>query len=106
MVDREGRIVSMPHARFLWSLGVPVRPDHLYRVTAEYDNTSGQTIEGGAMGALGGVVVPDDGARWPGVDPDSPELKLDWRLVHTGNPGGHDHGHMHMHMPPATSGTH
>jgi hypothetical protein len=100
VLDREGRVVSMPSARFLWSLGVPVRPDHVYRVTAEYDNTSGQTIPGGAMGALGGVIVPDDLARWPGVDRNSPELKLDWHLVHTGNQGGHSH----MHMAPATGG--
>jgi hypothetical protein len=100
-LDREGRVVAMPSARFLWTLGVPLRPDHVYRVTAEYDNTSGQTIPGGAMGALGGVLVPDDPSRWPGVDPSSPELKLDWRLVHTGNQSGH--GHVHA---PAASGTH
>jgi hypothetical protein len=95
VVDREGRIVSMPTARFLWTLGVPVRPDHVYRVTAEYDNTSGETIPGGAMGALGGILVPDAPARWPAVDPNSPELKLDWHLVHTGNQGGHMHMQMH-----------
>ena len=106
MVDHEGRIVSMPVARFLWTLGVPMRPDHLYRVTAEYDNTSGQTIPGGAMGALAGLFVPDAPARWPAVDPGSPELKLDWRLVHTGNQGGHDHEQGHAHAPPATHGTH
>jgi hypothetical protein len=106
VVDGEGRVVSMPIARFLWSLGVPVRPDHVYRVTAEYDNTSGQTIPGGAMGALAGLIVPDDPARWPRVDPGSPELKLDWRLVHTGNQDGHGHDHEHMHAPPASSGTH
>lgn len=95
VVGRDGEIAAMPHARFLWKLGIPVRPDHVYRVTAEYDNTSGETIPGGAMGALGGVVVPDDPARWPAVDRNSPELKLDWHLVHTGNQGGH----MHMQMP-------
>jgi len=106
VLDAEGQVVSMPSARFIWTLGVPVRPDHLYRVTAEYDNTSGETIPGGAMGAFGGVIVPDDPARWPVVDPDSPELKLDWRLVHAGNPGGHGHGHEHdhMHMHPGASG--
>lgn len=92
VVDRNGQVVAMPHARFIWKLGVPVYPDHLYRVTAEYDNTSGRTIPGGAMGTLGGVVVPDDLARWPAIDPNSAELKLDWRLVHAGNQGGHGHG--------------
>jgi hypothetical protein len=95
VVDGVGQVVSMPFGRFLWTLGVPVRPDHLYRVTAEYDNPTGETIPGGAMGALGGVFVPDDPSRLPGVDPSSPELRLDWRLVHTGNPTGHDHAHMH-----------
>jgi hypothetical protein len=103
VVDGEGRIVSMPRARFLWTRGVHVRPDHVYRLTAEYDNTSGRMIPGGAMGALAGLIVPDDPARWPRVDPGSPELKLDWRLVHTGN-RGHQHGHAHP--PSSTGGTH
>jgi hypothetical protein len=48
------------------------------------------------MGALAGLIVPDHPARWPRVDPGSPELKLDWRLVHTG----------HAHSPSSTGGTH
>jgi hypothetical protein len=98
VVGPDGEVAAMPHAGFIWKLGVPVRPDHVYRVTAEYDNTSGRTIPGGAMGVLGGILVPDDPARWPAVDPDSPELKLDRHLVHTGNQGGH----MHMQMPAAS----
>jgi hypothetical protein len=31
----------MPATRFVWRLGVPVRPDHVYRITAEYDNPTG-----------------------------------------------------------------
>jgi hypothetical protein len=97
VVGRDGEVTAMPHAEFVWKLGVPVRPDHVYRVTAEYDNTSGRTIPGGAMGALAGILVPDDPARWPAVDRNDPELKLDWHLVHTGNQGGH----VHMQMPGA-----
>ncbi|MFL5381532.1 MAG: hypothetical protein ACJ8GN_03335 [Longimicrobiaceae bacterium] len=104
VLGRDGEIAAMPHARFLWKLGIPVRPGHLYRVTAEYDNNSGKTIPGGAMGTVGGVLVPDDASRWPAVDRDSPELKLDWHLVHTGNQGGHMH--MHAEAAPAAGQDH
>jgi hypothetical protein len=103
-VDRTGQIVGVPQTLFIWRLGIPVYPDHLYRVTAEYNNTSGETIPGGAMGTLGGAVIPDDASKWPAIDPNNPELRLDWHLVHTGNPGGHGHGghgQMHMHVPAA-----
>jgi hypothetical protein len=105
--DRNGEVVGMTMSRFIWRLGLPVRPDHVYRIVAEYDNTSGETIPGGAMGALGGVVVAEDELRWPAVDRESPVLRMDWHLVHTGNQDG---GHMHMHgsmpgmqMPAAES---
>jgi hypothetical protein len=89
----DGSVIAMTSTRYLWRMGVPLRPDHVYRVVAEYNNTSGAVIPGGAMGALGGVVVPGAEGRWPGVDPANPELRLDWQLVHTGNPGGHGHAH-------------
>jgi hypothetical protein len=101
-VDRDGQVVAMPATKFIWQLGVPVRPDHVYRLTAEYFNPTGDTIPGGAMGALGGAVVPDGDARWPVVDRNDPQLKLDWHLVHTGNQGGH----MHMHMEGSPSHDH
>ena len=91
-VDRDGEVTSMPTTRFLMRLGVPVRPDHVYRLVAEYDNPTGQTIPAGGMGAFGGVVIPDDEGRWPRRDPNNAEAKLDWHLVHTGNPNGHSHG--------------
>jgi hypothetical protein len=101
-LDRDGEVVGMPATMFIWQLGVAVRPDHVYRITAEYFNPTGDTIPGGAMGALGGAVVPDGGARWPAVDRNDPQLKLDWHLVHTGNQGGH----MHMQMGGAPSHDH
>jgi hypothetical protein len=94
-LDRDGQVVGMPATKFIWQLGVPLRPDHVYRITAEYNNPTGDTIPGGAMGALGGAFIPDGGARWPGVDRNNAELKLDWHLVHTGNQGGHMHMQMH-----------
>jgi hypothetical protein len=106
----DGEVVAMESSRFLWRLGIPVRPDHVYRVVADYNNTSGATIPGGAMGALGGVLVPEDAGRWPAVDPAHPELRLDWRLVHSGYPAQHHHGQAaaaghHAHGMPGMEGT-
>lgn len=101
VLDAQGEIVGMPTKKFIWSLGVPVSPDHVYRLTAFYDNPTGQVIPSGAMGALGGVILPSDERRWPGVDRNHPELKLDWHLVHTGNQDGHGGGH---HGAPASGG--
>lgn len=99
-VDRAGEVVSMPTRKFLWTLGVPVTPQHLYRLTAEYDNPTHDTIPDGAMGALGGVFIPASEASWPAVDRNDPELKLDWHLVHTGNQGPAMHLHGHGHAMP------
>src|SRR6266542_468040 len=91
-VGKDGQIVAMPMTKFITRLGVPIRPDHIYRVTAEYNNTSGGPIIGGAMGAMGGVFIPSHSSRWPPVDPNDPALKLDWELVHTIGGEGHVHG--------------
>jgi hypothetical protein len=97
-LDEDGEIAGMPTTKFLWSLGVPVRADHVYRVTADYVNPTGEMIPGGAMGALGGVFIPSRDARWPGIDTQHPELRRDWWFVHNGNQdggmmGGHGGGH-------------
>jgi hypothetical protein len=101
-IDREGRIIGMPQSMFVWRLGIPVRPDHRYRLTVEYDNPTGRTIPGGAMGTLGGAVIPDDPTQWPGIDRNHPELKLDWHFVHTGNQNGHGGG-AHAHGQAASA---
>lgn len=94
-----GEVLRMPTRTFL--RGVPVRPDHRYRLTAFYENPTGRTIPAGGMGAAGGAVIPDDPARWPGVDRRSAEYQLDLRAnstdpaAHTndmqGMPGMHHH---------------
>jgi len=82
----DGEVVRMPTHTFL--RGVPVRPDHLYRLTAVYDNPTGRTIPGGGMGAAGGAVIPADPARWPAVDARSREFQLDLRANST-DPAAH-----------------
>ena len=86
-VDTLGNVVGMPRKYFLWRLGVQLDPSHTYRLTAEYDNPTGETIEEGAMGTLGGVFVPDDRAEWPEVDPDHPEYVEDVKVTFARNSG-------------------
>jgi hypothetical protein len=61
-----GEVVGMPIHYFL-PLGVRLAPDHLYRITAEYDNPTGKVLEDGGMGAIGGIVLLEDGSAWPSV---------------------------------------
>ncbi|MFW6040130.1 MAG: hypothetical protein ACOC9N_03540 [Gemmatimonadota bacterium] len=94
--DERGDVLGMPTKTFWWTLGERIRPDHVYRLTAIYDNPTGRMIEHGAMGALGGIVLPSGDAEWPAADRDHPEYRLDVRLVTEGAygpdaPGHHDH---------------
>jgi hypothetical protein len=75
--DSRGEITGMPTTTYWWRLGIPVHPDHIYRLTAVYDNPTGAMIRDGAMGAFGGVFHPDDIGAWPVVDRSTPEYQRD-----------------------------
>jgi hypothetical protein len=75
VIDSTGAIVAMP--RKFYKFGIHLDPKHVYRLTAEYDNPTGEPIEEGAMGTLGGAFIPDDRATWPNVDRENPEYKKD-----------------------------
>jgi hypothetical protein len=79
VTDSTGNPVDMPVKKFWWRLGLPIRPDHTYRLTAIYDNPTGHVIPDGAMGALGGVILPDDGSQWPAVNRADSTYQLDKR---------------------------
>jgi hypothetical protein len=68
ILDEAGELAGMPQSRLWWRLGLPVHDDHVYRLTAVYDNPTGARIPEGGMGALGGIIVPADDATWPAVD--------------------------------------
>jgi hypothetical protein len=89
VLDGSGNVVGMPKQHFIWKLGIPLRADHTYRLTAVYDNPTGRTLPGGGMGALGGVMVPDDRRPWPSVDRLHPEYQADLKVTYEGAPGGH-----------------
>lgn len=88
----QGEVLSMP-LRYFLPFGVPLAPDHVYRLTAAYDNPTGRVLVDGGMGALGGIVVPAAGSVWPGVARGDSVYQRDvW--VTTG-PGSSHHGHGH-----------
>jgi hypothetical protein len=66
-VDSTGKVVSIPIGRlYRWNrLGAPVRTDHVYRVSVEYDNPTDQVIPQGGMGVIGGLMVPENPDAWP-----------------------------------------
>ena len=74
----DGGILEVPYDRFVWSKGPALRPDHIYRVTAVYDNPTGETIPDGGMGTVGGAFVPEE--PWPVVDRQAEEYV--WYLNH------------------------
>jgi len=84
--DSTGEVLDMPVKLFAWSLGKPIRPDHLYRLTAVYDNPEPRTIPDGGMGVLGGVVALSRRARWPAVDRTHPEYVRDLQSILAGSP--------------------
>lgn len=95
VIDETGEVIAMPKSLFPGRFGIYLDPSHTYRLTAEYDNPTGELIPLGAMGALGGVFKPARGHEWPAPQPDHPEFLLDVQLVTSGDGyGSHDHGAM------------
>jgi hypothetical protein len=58
-------------------LGVAIDPEHVYRVTVDYDNPGTETITAGGMGVVAGVFMPSGSAGWPLVDTSDPLYQLD-----------------------------
>jgi hypothetical protein len=56
--DEKGHLLSMPIANFAGQGGVPLGKGEEIKVTATYDNVSGQPIPKGAMGMVVGYFLP------------------------------------------------
>ncbi|HEY8470697.1 MAG TPA: hypothetical protein VIL18_13685 [Longimicrobiales bacterium] len=96
-VDEDGNVIGMPTRLFLGRFGIPLRTDHVYRLTAIYDNPTGETLPDAAMGTLGGIVAPSRDTKWPGVDRRHPDYLLDWDLLRDASYGSPDAGGHHHH---------
>ncbi len=105
-VDATGEVTDIPSTGYWWRFGVPLRPDHVYRATAVYDNPTGQWIPDGAMGALGGVFLPDKMATWPAVDRTTAEYQRDVQSTNQGGMNMDDMDMHEMHQMPATPSAH
>lgn len=75
VVEESGSIDHVPQGHLYRSLGVPITPDHAYRVSVTYENPTGDTIPRGGMGVVGGVFLPD--GPWPEADRGDPLYVLD-----------------------------
>ncbi len=95
--DSAGLLLGMPRKYYgVRGDGLKLTAGRKYRVRAEYDNPTGKMIPNGAMGLLAGAFVPDDYAKWPALNPDDPDIKLDMATLELiGRPSGEmDHEHM------------
>jgi hypothetical protein len=79
VTNERGELVSVPVGEFWRRLGVPIRPEHTYRVTVVYENPTGDTIYGGGMGVVGGVFLPKEPEAWPAPDFEDPIYTADLR---------------------------
>ena len=91
--DSTGEIVGMPIDKFFLTFGIPIYPDHVYRLTAVYENPTGAPIADGGMGALGGAFFPTN-KSWPSIDRSSQDYLTDARLSYRV-----DDEMSHHHMP-------
>ncbi len=86
----DGTVLEIPHDVFVWSRGPRVESDRTDRVTAIYDNPTGDMIPDGGMGTLGGVIVLEE--PWPHVDRQAAEHVWDLnREAGSAPPPEHEH---------------
>ena len=87
-------------SRKVYFFGKPIRADHVYRITAIYNNPTDQTVPG-AMGKIGGVFLPDSGAVMPPADRADADYVRDWEAM-----VNHQHEMEHMRAAEQTTSGH
>jgi hypothetical protein len=98
--DPDGRVRSMERHLFgVWGEGLKLKADHRYRVVAEYDNPTSETLTKGAMGSIVGIFAPTRLANWPSVQPTDSAYQRDLRFLARRGASSMDM-HMHMKMAP------
>lgn len=93
-----GEASTVPIAKFfgLKGIGLPITPEHRYRVRVIYENSTGRSIPSGGMGVIAGIFMPDRKAVWPATNPSDSLYQQDLRhFKRTGKPtapASHSHG--------------
>ena len=65
--DSTGAVMDVRRSEFD-KRAVKIHADHTYRVTATYNNPTGQPIARGGMGIVGGMIIPAGRNAWPAAD--------------------------------------
>lgn len=78
---KSAEVMTVPRTHIIWPFGIPLRTDHVYRVTAVYENPTGQLIPSGGMGVMGGIMMISGSALWPLVDRTDAEYIDDVRSI-------------------------
>ena len=104
--DSAGKLIRMSRKLFgVTGKGLRLKAKQRYRLVAEYDNPTGETLPRGAMASMVGLFVPDDMKRWPAIDPRDPIYRRD--LASLDSRGASPSG---MHHPggsqPVETGSH
>lgn len=80
--DRAGHIMRLGVFRFGYHTeALHLAAHHRYRIVAEYDNPTGDTIPNGAMASMAGPFVPDDMRKVPRLDTNDPDVRRDLRSL-------------------------
>ncbi len=88
--DSAGKLERMSRRLFgVTGDGLRLKANHKYRVVAEYDNPTGETLVKGAMASMVGLFAPDDMSQWPAIDPASPDYKRDMASLQVRGEEGH-----------------
>jgi hypothetical protein len=101
--DSTGKLIKVSRKLFgVSGDGLRLKANHRYRVVAEYDNPTGDTLHQGAMASMVGLFVPEDMKRWPAIDPRDPIYRRDLASLDqrgAGTSGMHHHGAEHQAEP-------
>lgn len=88
----DGTVLEVPGERFVWQAGPRLEAGKSYRVTAVYDNPTGEVLVDEGMATLGGVFIPDDIDAWPEVDRSDPDYAWYLDIELNGMPMQHGPG--------------
>lgn len=79
VLDKDGEVAGVTIGHVYRKLGLPITPEHRYRVRVYYNNTTGAAIPDGGMGVVAGVFMPSAGGPWPRADVTNSLYVLDHR---------------------------
>ncbi|RMH12216.1 MAG: hypothetical protein D6701_13820 [Gemmatimonadetes bacterium] len=75
--DEAGHVLGVERKELINGPGLRLEPGKRYRIVGAYDNPTDEAFPEGAMAHLMGIVVPDDPAAWPSIDPSNRWYQLD-----------------------------